>query len=141
MKALQRQFPAAILNVLRMSSCDCSSIPCTIMSPGLLTVSEIVTTGVDERTCVVIRFMIVFLKMEASSRRLLVVTVAPASICLLDSGCRPGLPNVTLPVKAVVKFAPSSVAVGARKPVEAPTRNVSQSSARIDDPRDCVVNW
>jgi hypothetical protein len=53
-------------------------------------------------------------------------TVAPTSTCLLVSGLRAGLPKVILPVNAVVKLAPSSVAVGARKPDEAPARKVSQ---------------
>jgi hypothetical protein len=126
--------PPGIANALRMSSCAWSSSPCSMISPGLLMVSEIVTTLDERRTAVVIRSMIRFWNRAASSCMALHATVAPASICLLVSGCRPGLPKVTLPVNAVVKLAPSSVAVGARKPEEAPARKVSQSSAWYDAP-------
>src|SRR5262245_6739677 len=109
------------------------------MPCSTLTVSEIVTALDDERTAVVMRLRILFWNSAASSCTLLPITVAPTSTCWLVSGCRPGLPKVMLPVKAVVKLAPSSVAVGARKPEEAPVRKFSQSSAWYDAPAAYVV--
>ena len=97
-------------------------------------VSEIVTALVDLRTALVMRSMIRFWNSATSSCMALHATVAPTSTCLLVSGLRLGFPKVMLPVNAVVKLAPSSVAVGARKPDEAPARKVSQSSAWYDAP-------
>ena len=97
-------------------------------------VSEMVTALVELRTWVVMRSRIRFWNSAASSCMAFHETVAPASICLLVSGLRLGLPKVTLPVKAVVKLAASSVAVGARKPDEAPVLKVSQFKAWYDAP-------
>jgi hypothetical protein len=40
-----------------------------------------------------------------------------------------GLPKIVVPIGVMVKLAPSSVAVGARKPVDAAARKPSQSVA------------
>ncbi len=62
----------------------------------------------------------------------------PTSNCSLVSGLRFGLPKTRPPPRAV-KSAASSVAVGARKPVEALARTTSRSAARKATPADQVV--
>src|SRR5207244_12803197 len=99
---VQLQLPAGIANVLSISTCACSSRPCSTISPGLLIVSEIVTALDEERTAVVIRSMILFWNRAASSCMPFHRTVAPASICLLVSGCWPGLLDVRLVVRELL---------------------------------------
>ena len=80
------------------------------------------------RSRVVMRSWMTFWNRAASNRQAPPFTVAPTSTWSLDSGLMPALPKMR-PPPSVVKFAAISVAVGARKPEDAPARRVSQSVA------------
>ena len=80
------------------------------------------TPPVDETVSGTMRLEMVFWNTASVEAAALPVAVAPTSICWLVSGRSPGLPKIVVPIGVVVKLAPSSVAVGARKPLEAPAR-------------------
>ena len=88
------------------------------------------TPPIDERVTGWMRLWMTFWKSAEVEAAALPVAVLPTSSCWLVSGCRLGLPKIVVPIGVTVKFAPSSVAVGARKPLEAPTRVFSQSVTR-----------
>ena len=90
------------------------------------------TTPADvaERVTAEIRLLMMFWKSAVSKRPPAQVKVAPASTCWLVSGCRAAFPKIVVPIGVTVKFAPSSVAVGALKPLEAPPLTFSQSATR-----------
>ena len=99
------------------------------MSPGLFCCCWMTTPPIDEMVVAVMRLLMMFWKIARSKRPPSQFAVAPASIWFAVSGCRFGLPKIVVPIGVTVKLAPSSVAVGARKPLEAPTRRFSQSVA------------
>ena len=70
------------------------------------------------------RLLMMFWNSARSSRPPSQFAVPPSSIWVAVSGFRLGLPKVVVPIGATVKLAPSSVPVGARKPVEAPSAQV-----------------
>jgi len=92
---------------------------------------------VAPRETVMMRSLMVFWNRAASTRQPGCCSAAPTSIWRLVSGLRLGLPKVRPPPTAV-KSEASSVAVGARKPVEAAARSVSRSVAFQVAPADQV---
>ena len=85
----------------------------------------------------VMRLLMMFWNSARSKRPPSQFAVPPSSIWVAVSGFRFGLPKVVVvPIGATVKLAPSSVPVGARKPVDAPARRLSQSVAATVAPTD-----
>ncbi len=97
------------------------------MLPELLAWRWTTTPPVDEVVTGAMRLVMTFWNSAASKRPPFHVAVPPSSSCWAVSGTKPGLPKIVVPIGVVVKLAPSSVAVGARKPLDAPNRPLSQS--------------
>ena len=95
-------------------------MPWTTRLAGLL-VWTCTTRPVEDTVSGTMRLEMVFWKTTVSKRPPFHVAVAPTSHCWLVSA-PVGLPKMVVPIGVVVKLAPISVAVGARKPLEAPAR-------------------
>ena len=102
-------------------------MPWTTRLAGLLVWTCTTRPPVEETVSGTMRLEMVFWNTTVSKRPPFHVAVAPTSHCWLVSGPSPGLPKMVVPIGVVVKLAPISVAVGARKPLEAPARPASQS--------------